>query len=160
MDTEERSESGQTETKSRRLHSSQQAGGRQPGRAGTAKPVGQAHATAAARQPDPAERTSRPPFQTGDMRGIADVSQRVAEDLRPQFPAMAEYLSGAAAGLQRLVDLIEEPGVTRFTSEVRDLARAQPVLFVAGTALAGIVLWRVFSSSTTADAGGPSDTNP
>jgi hypothetical protein len=159
MDVEQPPESRLKETKPRRLHGSEDAPGQQPARNKSVKPVGEAHPTAAPQPSSPAPPTSRPQFQTGDMRGIANVGQQVAEDLRPQFPEMAEYLAGAAAGLKRLLDLIEEPGVTRFTSGVRDLARAQPALFVAGAMLAGIVLWRVFSTSSAAQAGGPSDTN-
>lgn len=156
MDVEERPESRQKKTKSRSLHGSEE------GSLGseTVKPVGQAHPPAAPEVSGPAAPGLRPQFQTGDMRGIADVAQHVADDLRPQFPQAAEYLAGVAAGLKRVLDLVEEPGVTRFTSGVRDLARAQPALFVAGAMVVGVVAWRVFSTSAAADSGGPSGTNP
>jgi hypothetical protein len=159
MDIEERSESRQKETKSRRLHGSQDTGRRRSSGIETLKPIGEPHSIAATQPENSGAPVPRPQFQAGDMRGIAEVAQRVSGDLRPQFPETADYLAGAAAGLKRLVDLFEEPSVARLTGEVRDLARTQPAFFVAGAMLAGFVLWRIFSTSTAGDAGGPSGTN-
>src|SRR5438105_2966864 len=111
MDVEQPPASRLKETKSRRLHGSEDAPGQQPARSKTVKPVGEAHPTVAPQASSAPDSNPRPQFQTGDMRGIADVGQQVAADLRPQFPETAEYLAGAAAGLKRLVDLLQEPGV-------------------------------------------------
>jgi len=82
------------------------------------------------------------------VRGIASAAQHAATDLDKSFPHTAQYMRSTAAGINEIVDMVQNTDVEKMKNAARDLVVKQPVLFVAGVALLGIAAWYLLSSTT------------
>lgn len=83
------------------------------------------------------------------LKGVADVAGRIAEDLREheQGRAVAPYADSIVSGLRQLADTVENRSVDDFVGMVRDFGRRQPAAFLTVAAIAGFAVSRFLMAS-------------
>ena len=87
--------------------------------------------------------------------GVARAAQTatsVADAVAADVPAVAEYVRGAAAKIDRLAVDLREKKVGELLSSAADFGRSQPVAMLAGAALVGFALSRVIKAGVAAPA--------
>lgn len=80
--------------------------------------------------------------------GFADTLNQVSGSMRDQNPAMANFADTAAMRLEDFATSLREKDVNDLMSDVEDMARRQPALFIGGAFLAGVVAARFLKSSS------------
>lgn len=80
--------------------------------------------------------------------GFADTLNQVSGSMRDQNPAMANFADTAATRLEDFATSIRDKDVNELMSDVEDMARRQPALFIGGAFLAGVVAARFLKSSS------------
>lgn len=76
----------------------------------------------------------------------------VADTVAADAPAVAEYVRGAAAKIERLAGDLREKKVGELLSSAAEFGRSQPVAMLAGAALVGFALSRVIKAGVAAPA--------
>lgn len=89
---------------------------------------------------------------TDQLGGITTALHQTSRALRDQEQdTIAQYIDGAARQLDTLSDYLQHRTVGEMIGEGRRLARREPVLFLGGAMLLGLVGSRFFKSSTPDD---------
>ena len=89
--------------------------------------------------------------QSGVLKCLAHTGRGRLATL-PDVPAVAEYVRGAAAKIDRLAVDLREKKVGELLSSAADFGRSQPVAMLAGAALVGFALSRVIKAGVAAPA--------
>ena len=87
------------------------------------------------------------------IRSFARAIDSVAEDLKPQSPAVARTVHEAARSVEGLSDNLSSRDVNQLIGSAAQFARAQPALFFGGSVAAGFALARFLKSSQRPAAG-------
>jgi len=82
----------------------------------------------------------------------AQTAEAVADAVAGEAPAVAEYVRGAAAKIDRLAGDLREKKVGELLSSAADFGRSQPLAMLAGAALVGFALSRVIKAGVAAPA--------
>ncbi len=82
------------------------------------------------------------------LLGFADSLNQVSGSMRDQNPTMANFADTAATRLEDFATSIRDKDVNELMSDVEDMARRQPALFIGGAFLAGVVAARFLKSSS------------
>jgi hypothetical protein len=85
--------------------------------------------------------------------GFADALNQVSSSMRDQNPAVANFADTAATKLENFATTIRDKDVNELMSEVEDMARRQPALFIGGAFLAGVFAARFLKSSSGMNTG-------
>jgi hypothetical protein len=89
---------------------------------------------------------------TDQLGGISKALHQTSRSLRDQDQeTIAHYVDGAARQLEHLSDYLQHRTVGEMISEGRRLARREPVLFLGGAMLLGLVGSRFFKSTSLDD---------
>jgi len=83
------------------------------------------------------------------MQGFARAINSAAGELEEQSPKVARYVREAADSVETLSNNLRGKSVTELMRAASDLARSQPVVFLAGAVASGFVLSRFLKSSAT-----------
>ena len=83
------------------------------------------------------------------IKGFARAIYRAGEEMDSQSPAVARQFHTAAAHVETLSNAIRNKSVPDLFTSASNFARAQPAVFLAGSAVAGFVLARFIKSSAT-----------
>jgi hypothetical protein len=104
------------------------------------------------------------------IQGFARAINSAAGELEGQSPMVARYVRDAAQQVETLSGNLRSKSVTDLMQEASNLARSQPMLFIAGAVASGFALSRFLKSSASrsgdtgssqsASAGGQSGTTP
>jgi hypothetical protein len=71
---------------------------------------------------------------------LATAAHHAASDLEQDFPQTAQYIHDAAAGFERISNLLRDPNLDEVASLIGNLGRRQPAAIVAGIVLIGLGL--------------------
>jgi hypothetical protein len=82
----------------------------------------------------------------------AHTAEAVADAVAADAPAVAEYVRGAAAKIDRLAGDLREKKVGELLSSAAEFGRSQPLAMLAGAALVGFALSRVIKAGVAAPA--------
>lgn len=82
------------------------------------------------------------------IKAFAQAFHKAAESMEGESPAAAGYVENAAARLDRASSAVRERSVEDLLRQVRQFARAQPLMFFGGALVAGIALSRFLKSSS------------
>jgi hypothetical protein len=74
------------------------------------------------------------------MGSLAAAAHHAAGDLEEQFPQAACYIRDAAAGFERIANLLRDPNLDEVATFVGKLGRRQPAAIVAAVVLVGLGL--------------------
>jgi hypothetical protein len=86
------------------------------------------------------------------MGSLAAAAHHAAGDLEEQFPQAACYIHDAAAGFERIANLLGDPNLDEVATFIGKLGRRQPAAIVAAVVLVGLGLsW--FLTNSGDDAG-------
>lgn len=102
--------------------------------------------------------------KASEMRGsIAEEGQRMADSLRDAAGqggggVQARVLETVASGVEAVSDQIASRDLSGLMNDVTAFARRNPAVFVAGAAVAGLVLARLAAQAGRSQSGGMSDT--
>jgi hypothetical protein len=92
------------------------------------------------------ERKQRAAEQVG---GLAEAVRVAARSLdRSQIPTAARYVDRAAAQVEDLAQALRERRWGELIGDIEDVARRQPVLFIAGAMAVGFLVGRFLAVST------------
>jgi hypothetical protein len=94
------------------------------------------------------------------IRGFAQAIHTAANELDHQSPQIAHRFHDAARSIESFSDNLKDRSVRELIDGVSDLARHQPVTFIAGAIVAGFTLARFLKSSAPAEASSMSERNP
>jgi hypothetical protein len=83
------------------------------------------------------------------MQGFARAINTAASELEDQSPKVARYVRDAANSVETLSNNLRGKSVTELMRAASDLARSQPVVFLAGAVASGFVLSRFLKSSAS-----------
>jgi hypothetical protein len=83
------------------------------------------------------------------MQGFARAITTAAGELEGQSPMVARYVRDAGRQVEVLSQNLRGRSITDLMSAASDLARAQPVVFIAGAVAAGFALSRFLKSSAS-----------
>jgi hypothetical protein len=83
------------------------------------------------------------------MQGFARATATAAGELEGQSPMVARYVREAGQQVEVLSQNLRGRSITELMSAASDLARSQPVVFIAGAMAAGFALSRFLKSSTS-----------
>lgn len=87
-------------------------------------------------------------FYASQLGGVAEALHKTAHHLGEQDQqGMAQYVGQAAEGLERFSQHLESRDLRSLVGQVEDFARRQPVAFVSGAALLGLLTMRFLKSS-------------
>lgn len=81
------------------------------------------------------------------IAGFADTLNQVSGSMRDQNPAMANLADTAATRLEDFATSLRDKDINQIMSDVEDIARRQPAMFIGGAFLAGVVAARFLKSS-------------
>ena len=85
---------------------------------------------------------------SGELQGIARALQSTGEQLREQDQdAIGRYADQAAEQVERLSNYLSEKDSEQLISEVEDLARNRPAVFLGGAFVLGVAAARFLKSS-------------
>ena len=87
------------------------------------------------------------------MTGFASAAHKAADALEEKSSGVAGLVHEAADGLDRLSADLRERDVSEIYDSVHDFARRQPLVFVAGSFAAGMLLARFLKSSSANSSG-------
>ena len=82
----------------------------------------------------------------------AHTAEAVADAVAAEAPAVAEYVRGAAAKIDRLAGDLREKKVGELLSSAAEFGRSQPIAMLAGAALVGFALSRVIKAGVATPA--------
>jgi hypothetical protein len=81
------------------------------------------------------------------IKAVAQAFHQAAENMEGQSPTTAGYVQDAASRLDRLSSAVRERSFDELVAQVRDFARAQPMMVFGGALVAGFALSRFLKSS-------------
>jgi hypothetical protein len=87
------------------------------------------------------------------MQGFVRAINSAAGELEGQSPKVAQYVRDAANNVETLSNNLRGKSVTELMHAASDLARSQPVVFLAGAVASGFALSRFLKSSATRTGG-------
>jgi hypothetical protein len=90
------------------------------------------------------------------LEELAGGIRRVSSDLEVQQPAVATIAQTAAEQTDRIARYLQETDARQLVSNVEDLARRQPLLFLGGAFLLGMAASRLIKAGTGTDVSGSS----
>jgi hypothetical protein len=93
------------------------------------------------------------------IRGFAQAIHTAANELDQQSPKIAHRFHDAARSIESFSDNLKDRSVRELIDGVSDLARRQPVTFLAGAIVAGFTLARFLKSSAPTEASPMSERN-
>ncbi len=85
--------------------------------------------------------------------GFADALNQVSGSVREQNPAIANFAESAASKLEHFAETLNDKDINELMSDVEQMARRQPALFVGGAFLAGVFAARFLKSSSGMSSG-------
>jgi uncharacterized protein YjbJ (UPF0337 family) len=85
--------------------------------------------------------------------GFADALNQVSGSMREQNPTVANFAETAAGKLEQFAGTLNDKDVNQLMSDVEQMARKQPTLFVGGAFLAGVFAARFLKSSSGMSTG-------
>jgi len=86
--------------------------------------------------------------------GFADALHQVSNSMHDQNPAVANFAETAASKLEEFAGSLNNKDVNQIVSDVEDLARKQPALFIGGAFVAGVLAARFLKSSSDSSGNG------
>jgi vacuolar-type H+-ATPase subunit E/Vma4 len=90
------------------------------------------------------------------IQGFARAMSSAAGELEDQSPMVARYVRDAAQQVETLSGNLRGKSVTELMQAASDLARSQPLVFIAGAVASGFALSRFLKSSASRSAGAAS----
>jgi hypothetical protein len=84
------------------------------------------------------------------MGSLAAAAHHAAGDLEDQFPQAARHIQDAAAGFERIANLLRDPNLDEVASLIGNLGRRQPAAIVAAVVLVGLGLSWFMTTSRSA----------
>ena len=92
------------------------------------------------------------------VAGLGRTATTIADSVAEQSPAIADYVRGAGAKIDRLATDLRDKKVGDLLTSAVEFGRSQPVVMIAGAALVGFALSRLIKAgvATPSDSNGPS----
>jgi hypothetical protein len=87
------------------------------------------------------------------MQGFARAMTSAASELEGQSPMVARYVRDTAQQVENLSGNLRGKSVTELMQAASDLARSQPMVFIAGAVASGFALSRFLKSSASRSGG-------
>jgi hypothetical protein len=90
------------------------------------------------------------------VAGLGRTANTIADSVAEQSPAIADYVRGAGAKIDRLATDLRDKKVGDLLTSAVEFGRSQPVAMIAGAALVGFALSRLIKAGVApADSNGP-----
>ena len=91
------------------------------------------------------------------VAGLGRTASTIADSVADQSPAIADYVRGAGAKIDRLASDLRDKKVGDLMTSAVEFGRSQPVVMIAGAALVGFALSRLIKAgvATPADSNDP-----
>lgn len=94
------------------------------------------------------------------VSGFASAAHKAADALAEQNSGIAGLVHEAADGLDRMSGNLRDKDVSEIYGSMQDFARRQPLVFIAGSVAAGILLARFLKSSAQPAEQAPTPYHP
>ena len=91
------------------------------------------------------------------VAGLGRTAGTIAESVADQSPAIADYVRGAGAKIDRLASDLRDKKVGDLMTSAVEFGRSQPVVMIAGAALVGFALSRLIKAGVATPSDGSSD---
>lgn len=91
------------------------------------------------------------------VASLSRTANAIADGVAEQSPAVADYVRGAGARIDRLADDLREKKVGDLLNDAAAFGRSQPVVLLAGAALVGFALSRLIKAGVASDGNGMDD---
>jgi hypothetical protein len=85
--------------------------------------------------------------------GVAEATERAADDLAREMPQAADALHAVAQRLDSAASALRERSIDEWINGAREFARNQPIAFFAGAVATGFALSRFLKSSSPGPQG-------
>lgn len=130
---------------------------------GTDKPnLGAAVSEIKAAVTDKAEELAGRSTQAGAdaVAGVAKTAATLADSLKEQSPAIAEYVRSTGQRIDRLADDLRDKSAGELLTLATDFGKRQPLLLLAGSAIIGFALARIVKTGLEAPSANSQATKP
>ena len=91
------------------------------------------------------------------VAGLGRTATTIADSVAEQSPAIADYVRGAGAKIDRLASDLRDKKVGDLMTSAVEFGRSQPVVMIAGAALVGFALSRLIKAGVAAPSDSSSD---